>query len=75
MQSALDAAIKRFTEKHRNSRRIFETAQSCLPGGNTRTTLYTAPFPISLARGDAYRVFDEDGNGRVTFVPQVSVCF
>jgi glutamate-1-semialdehyde 2,1-aminomutase len=33
-----------------------------LPAGNTRTTTYYAPFPIALARGDGYRVWDLDGN-------------
>jgi glutamate-1-semialdehyde 2,1-aminomutase len=36
-----------------------------LPGGNTRTTVYHAPFPVYAARGEGCRVFDADGVARI----------
>jgi glutamate-1-semialdehyde 2,1-aminomutase len=62
MESKLQAATKRFVETHPKSQQLFQTALSSLPGGNTRTALFTAPFPISLARGESHQLFDEDGN-------------
>ena len=33
-----------------------------MPGGNTRTSLFAAPFPVTLAHGRAARVWDLDGH-------------
>ena len=33
-----------------------------LPSGNTRSTLYTAPFPLTIARGEGRFLWDPDGN-------------
>jgi glutamate-1-semialdehyde 2,1-aminomutase len=54
------AAKKRFIERNPNSRRLFDAACGSLPGGNTRTLLYSAPFPICMKKGEAYQVIDED---------------
>lgn len=62
MQAAIDTALARFVERHPESKRIHEDALRSLPGGNTRTLLHTAPFPISMRKGENYKLFDEDGN-------------
>lgn len=54
------AAKERFIERNANSKRLFDEACGSLPGGNTRTLLYNAPFPICMKKGNAYQVFDED---------------
>ena len=33
-----------------------------MPGGNTRTTLHTAPFPLTVVRGEGCRLWDADGH-------------
>ena len=33
-----------------------------MPGGNTRTSLFSSPFPLTLARGHGSRVWDLDGH-------------
>lgn len=38
-----------------------------LPGGNTRTGIFSSPFPLFLASGAGARVLDVDGNGYVDF--------
>lgn len=60
LTAALTAAKDRFSRNHPNSKKIFEEACDYLPGGNTRTLLYTAPFPVTMKKGEAYQVFDED---------------
>jgi glutamate-1-semialdehyde 2,1-aminomutase len=62
LEAAVIAAKERFVERNPNSRRLYDEACGSLPGGNTRTLLYNAPFPICMKRGEAYRVFDEDGH-------------
>ena len=44
------------------SRAIFERAAGVLPGGSTRTTVYTPPYPPYLVSGQGLRIRDVDGN-------------
>src|SRR3954470_21193039 len=44
------------------SRELFERATESLPGGSTRTTVYTAPYPPYVASGSGLRIRDVDGN-------------
>lgn len=39
-----------------------------LPGGHSRQTLYYAPFPLTIARGDGARVTDLDGHEYLNLV-------
>ena len=59
---AVAAAKQRFIERNPTSGKLFEEATDYLPGGNTRTLLYSAPFPICMKRGEGSQVFDEDGH-------------
>ena len=44
------------------SRELFERATASLPGGSTRTTVYTAPYPPYVESGAGLRIRDVDGN-------------
>jgi glutamate-1-semialdehyde 2,1-aminomutase len=44
------------------SRELFERALGALPGGSTRTTVYSAPYPPYVAEGAGLVVTDVDGN-------------
>jgi glutamate-1-semialdehyde 2,1-aminomutase len=44
------------------SRALFERATASLPGGSTRTTVYSAPYPPYAAQGSGLHVTDVDGN-------------
>ncbi|HEY0443791.1 MAG TPA: aspartate aminotransferase family protein [Candidatus Limnocylindrales bacterium] len=44
------------------SRDLFDRATASLPGGSTRTTVYTAPYPPYVERGEGIRIHDIDGN-------------
>jgi glutamate-1-semialdehyde 2,1-aminomutase len=44
------------------SRALFERATASLPGGSTRTTVYSAPYPPYAARGSGLSFTDVDGN-------------
>lgn len=61
LTEAVEAARKRYVERNPQSLKLFEEAVKCLPGGNTRHVLFTAPFPVYLQRGEGHQVFSEDG--------------
>jgi glutamate-1-semialdehyde 2,1-aminomutase len=44
------------------SRALFERATGSLPGGSTRTTVFTAPYPPYIEGGSGLRIRDVDGN-------------
>jgi glutamate-1-semialdehyde 2,1-aminomutase len=44
------------------SRELFERATGSLPGGSTRTTVYTAPYPPYIEAGAGLHLRDVDGN-------------
>jgi glutamate-1-semialdehyde 2,1-aminomutase len=56
------SAKERYVQRNPNSGKLFEEATSYLPGGNTRTLLYSAPFPLCMKKGEDYKVVDEDGH-------------
>jgi len=41
---------------------MFERAAAALPGGSTRTTIYSAPYPPYMTHGSGLRTWDVDGN-------------
>ena len=41
---------------------LFERAARSLPGGSTRTTIFSAPYPPYMVRGAGLRTWDVDGN-------------
>jgi glutamate-1-semialdehyde 2,1-aminomutase len=41
---------------------LFDRATASLPGGSTRTTIFSAPYPPYMARGEGIRTWDLDGN-------------
>jgi glutamate-1-semialdehyde 2,1-aminomutase len=43
-------------------------ATAVMPGGNTRTVLYFAPYPLGIARGEGCRLWDLDGREYVDFL-------
>ncbi|MGB3442113.1 MAG: aminotransferase class III-fold pyridoxal phosphate-dependent enzyme [Actinophytocola sp.] len=62
LDKALDAARARFAEDNPASRAAHEEAAAHLPGGNTRTTLFYQPFPLTMASADGCRLTDLDGH-------------
>lgn len=62
MDSALRGATTRFIEHHPESQRLHKLSLESLPGGNTRTLLHTAPFPVFMRKGEGSELWDEDGN-------------
>jgi len=62
VESPLEAAKARFVVHNPVSLQLHKEAVRSLPGGNTRTLLHTAPFPVFMKHGKAHQVFDEAGH-------------
>jgi glutamate-1-semialdehyde 2,1-aminomutase len=60
--------IDEYLARTPRSRELFERATASLPGGSTRTTVYTAPYPPYVASGAGLRVRDVDGNSYRDFL-------
>ncbi|KAJ5862235.1 hypothetical protein N7455_006303 [Penicillium solitum] len=72
MDSALRDAVTRFVERHPESQRLHKLSLESLPGGNTRTLLHTAPFPVFMRKGEGSELWDEDGNKYFDLVGELS---
>ena len=70
--SAIDAclieAAKRFQLANPNSLAQHERATHFMPGGNTRTVLFNAPFPITLVNGHGAHVRSADQTEYLDFL-------
>jgi glutamate-1-semialdehyde 2,1-aminomutase len=62
LNTVVAAAKQRFIQRNPNSGKLFEEAAEYLQGGNTRTLLYSARYPLCMRKGEHYQVFDEDGH-------------
>ena len=51
IDSALTSAYANYTDANPKSLARHIAAEAVMPGGNTRTTLYHAPFPLGIERG------------------------
>ncbi|KAL5381750.1 hypothetical protein DPSP01_006937 [Paraphaeosphaeria sporulosa] len=72
VEAALSAAKTRFVERNTTSLTLHNEAIKSLPGGNTRSLLHTAPFPVFLKKGEGYRVTSEDGHTYTDFVGEMT---
>ena len=62
MQSALVEARQAYVDRNPKSFARHQDALQAMPGGNTRTTLHTSPFPLTVVRGEGCRLWDADGH-------------
>lgn len=72
LDEALSAAIAGFVSKRPVTAALHERARAVMPGGNTRTVLFSRPFPIRVAKAHGCRLIDVDGHDYVNFVGEYS---
>jgi glutamate-1-semialdehyde 2,1-aminomutase len=65
---ALEEARAAFAARNPRSLAAHREASEVLPGGNTRSVLFHAPFPLMVARGEGCRLWDVDGHEYVDFL-------
>ncbi len=64
----LAEAEAEYERRNPRSRQLFERGARSLPGGNTRTGVNFAPFPLYADRGEGVHLYDLDGHRHVDFV-------
>ena len=72
LDAALDEAERRYSEANPKSLESYQAACEAMPGGNTRSGLYYAPYPLTLAGGEGARVWDVDGHEYTDFVGELT---
>lgn len=67
---ALAEAHRRFTDGNPESRRRFEAQARYMPGANSRSVLFYAPFPLTIAKGEGAVLWDADGHRYADFIAE-----
>src|SRR2546421_1938234 len=70
--SRTESAEATYVRTTPSSRALYEQACKVMPGGTTRTTVYFAPYPLYIERGQGAWVWDADGTGRLDFIQNYS---
>jgi glutamate-1-semialdehyde 2,1-aminomutase len=70
IDQALAGAYKRFTESNPASHRQFEEQARYMPGANSRSVLFYAPFPLTIAKGEGAALWDADGHRYADFIAE-----
>lgn len=68
IEAALADACSRYAMRNPQSNARHVEACSVMPGGNTRSILFYAPFPLVIAEGRGCRIRDADGHEYVDFL-------
>jgi glutamate-1-semialdehyde 2,1-aminomutase len=72
VKAALAEAHERYGAANRKSQKQYEKACAAFPGGNTRTALFYAPFPLTLVKGEGAYLWDADGHEYIDFLGEYS---
>ena len=70
IDQALARAHQRFTDANPASLRQFEEQARYMPGANSRSVLFYAPFPLTIARGEGATLWDADGHRYADFIAE-----
>lgn len=72
LRETLARVEQQYVEANPRSAHRFREAASVMPGGNTRTSLYYAPFPVTFVAGEGARLTDLDGHRYVDLLGEYS---
>lgn len=70
--AALAEASARFIAARPSTVALHEAAKAVMPGGNTRTVLFTPPMPIRVAEAEGVFITDLDGHSYVDMLGEYS---
>jgi glutamate-1-semialdehyde 2,1-aminomutase len=68
IDAALNEAKEIYVTSAPRSLARYVEATTVMPGGNTRTVLHYAPFPLAMARAEGCRMWDADGREFIDFL-------
>jgi glutamate-1-semialdehyde 2,1-aminomutase len=72
LDQALASAIENYAAKRPRTAAMHEKARAVMPGGNTRSILFSQPFPIRIEKSEGCRITDVDGHTYVDYVGEYS---
>lgn len=64
----MHATANRYLRPDSRSADLYARARAVLPGGNSRTTVFTAPYPAYIASAEGAVLTDVEGQQRVDFI-------
>lgn len=70
IDQALAEAHQRFTAGNPESLSRFEAQTRYMPGANSRSVLFYAPFPLTIAKGEGATLWDADGHRYTDFIAE-----
>lgn len=70
LRAALAEAEEHYRAANPNSFTQHRVACAAMPGGNTRASIHTDPFPLTMARGEGARLWDLDGHEYSDFLSE-----
>lgn len=68
LPAALETAMAAYRQRTPKSAAALRQARAVMPGGNTRSSLWAEPYPLSVASGNGCRFTDVDGTEYVDFL-------
>lgn len=68
IDAALNEAKEAYVTAAPRSLARYVEATTVMPGGNTRTVLHYAPFPLAMVRAEGCRMWDADGRAFIDFL-------
>jgi glutamate-1-semialdehyde 2,1-aminomutase len=68
IDAALNEAKEAYVTSAPASLARYVEATTVMPGGNTRTVLHYAPFPLAMSRAEGCRLWDADGREFIDFL-------
>ena len=72
IDESLSEAVAHFVAKRPKTAAMHARAKAVMPGGNTRTVLFSQPFPIRIAAAEGSRLTDIDGHSYIDYVGEYS---
>ncbi len=72
IDAALAEAVANYVAKRPKTAELQRRAEAVMPGGNTRTVLFSKPFPIRVEKAEGSRLTDVDGHIYIDFVGEYS---
>jgi glutamate-1-semialdehyde 2,1-aminomutase len=68
LETSYAEAEEKFKNRNPISAAMHAKASEVMPGGNTRTVLHYAPYPLTFSKGEGAHLFDADGHKLVDFL-------
>ncbi len=62
IDSSVQKLKQEFAARNPKSQQLFEAQCKHMPGANSRSVLFYAPFPLTMAGGEAAKLWDADGH-------------